>query len=552
MTLVSSLHRPPGLSGSSISSAPGDEHNHHRHHSLGSISFPNSEPMGSGTGYTGSSPPSPSSPVPGRSAIGSAKPPGFYPSLPSPIGRSSIANNTLSSSPNLTLTPHSTFEGTQDSQFVGLRRQGSPFDPNASSPWADLGIARRELGDTDSFDRSDDPEDGLVGLGALRERAQSSPGPVSQRAYSSSPPVRIDVNTYQGDLSPLPTDSGIDRNRPFPPDPRRLRPSSYGAKTIGTRPPLSGQIGQAQFSNPVEGLSASLGNIHLSNSDAAFDYSALGSGSHVDARSEMAERLHGRSRSITLGYLSSEQNPYFAESRNSQGDQSHHQNMDYTHKFGSLPNLSNVQHLIRPQQVPSQQARHIRSNSYSGALHSLQEEPPVISHHEQHGVRSHQRFRSDGIDVSDNSFLHGGEAMYRIHSSSLPRSFSVGDHYSSHSTPGGILQRSVSITHPILPKPFEGQVPQRRNADFLQGASHQYAPVQPTYHYAHPSLQRRDEFIGLEAGSPLYAAPEDIRAIGLQSQQGRVAVAVPRRHRTDSDMPSDSFRVSRWCLLCFF
>lgn len=52
-----SVSRPPALSGSSISSAP-EDHQHHRQHSFGSFSFPNSDSQNI---HNSSTPPSPSS-----------------------------------------------------------------------------------------------------------------------------------------------------------------------------------------------------------------------------------------------------------------------------------------------------------------------------------------------------------------------------------------------------------------------------------------------------------------------------------------------------------
>ena len=147
------------------------------------------------------------------------KPPGLS-SLPSPIRKSSVnstAINTLSSSPQLTVTPPSIVGN-------GLVFQGSPFENN--SPWADYGGSYNNVGnnhDADSFDCSKDPEDpddGLMGLDALRERAQSPPGPIT----GGIAPVPIDVNQYQEDLSPLLTDR--DWNRGLPPDPPQSQPTS--------------------------------------------------------------------------------------------------------------------------------------------------------------------------------------------------------------------------------------------------------------------------------------------------------------------------------------
>mmetsp|Transcript_30342 Transcript_30342/g.44871 ORF Transcript_30342/g.44871 Transcript_30342/m.44871 type:complete len:890 (-) Transcript_30342:297-2966(-) len=510
MNLVSALpnSRPPALSGSSISSVPGDEH-HHRHHSFGSISFPNSD-LQNNSALFGSGPPSPSSPHQRGLVIGSfppqnaTKPPAaLNTSFLSQIGKSSTANNSTASCASLSLTP--TFHGDDGSGIHGVGRQDM-----AGSPWADLRYnagSPYHSGDADSFDRSEDPDDGLMGLTALRDRAYSSPGPF--RTASNSPPVRIDVYN-QGDLSPLPSD--FSRGQHLPQELRRTRPTAtYNSKSSNSRPPLSGR--DSSFN------SGSLDN--RNHADITFDFpSAVGTSS---GRSDMAERLQGsRSRSMAVN----EQQLLYTDNRNVHGEHLRYENnVDHVHKFGSLPTLNNIQQQQRltNHSIPP---RHIRSYSHSGVL-------PHGTHHElsfddgnrrlleQSNGRIHHRLQSDGSD--NPSYAVGGSESNQYtrviqSTSSLTRSMSVGDNHSSHST-GGIVQRSVSMAQSMLGQGPDTQQPvQRRNSDLFHNGQ-VYANLQPNRQQIHPNLQRHEDFGGSDA--PVIATPEEMRAFNITGIEQR-------------------------------
>jgi len=424
------------------------------------------------------------------------------------------------SSSTLSLTPPPTADG----PFANFGQQGGlPFETNWNPSYNNK--------DADSFDRSED-DDGLMGLGALRERAQSSPGPM--HSFSSSPPVRIDVNPYQqGDLSPLPSDG----SRYLPPDPRRPRPSSYKGGG-NARPPLSGQSSAAFLDNSFNS-SGNFGGRNSpgsSNNDVSYDYSPPG------GRSDMVERLQGGSRSRALGAED------FTRSMSNEQQFRHQQQhtttpmdqLSHTQKFGSLPSLS--QQRFPAHQMQQQPNRHIRSYSHSGALqhYGLQEMHDdgsrrgydhVQQHQQQqqqHGRMQHQRLlHSDG---SDGMFVGGNDSWnsrgFQQTSSNLPRSLSVGDNYSSHSAPGGgSMPRSVSMNQTSFQQGFDSQPSmQRRNSEqFPQQQQQQYAPAPPRQQQMYPSLQRRDEFIGSsDSGpAPIMATAEELLAYNIQDERGR-------------------------------
>lgn len=311
------------------------------------------------------------------------------------------------------------------------------------------------------------------------------------------------MNPYQtGDLSPLYTDG--ERIRALPPDPRRTR--SYPSnKSANARPPLSGQPTQQAFlDNSFSSAGNYGGRSSPGSNDVSYEYSPQGGG-----RSDMADRLQ-RQRSLTAG-----SEPHFHDlnplNRGAHSEQFHQQNIDHTQKFSNLPSLSNVQRLP-PHQI-QQSNRHIRSYSHSGALqhhsiHEMSEERRVV---DQHGRVHHQRLHSDGADI-----FSGGDSLYarpmQGHGN-LPRSMSTGDHHSVHSAPtAGILPRSVSMGQAQQHQGFESQPLQRRNTEYHHEA--QYSAVQAARQQIHPSLQRRDEFIGSDGAGLSRASQEEMRSFG--------------------------------------
>ena len=411
----SNMGRPPAMVGSSLSSVA----DHSRHHSAGSLSLPSGEPpLASFRG----TPPSPVSPLQRLQYGNVPKPPGLggvgTAQLPSPIAKGSSGNNTATSSPNLTITPSSSVEGNNElyggfgkgstfSGFADARPPAASLDISTGSPWA-VGAIGSELndsylsgnrgtgtgtgpsdlggtavGDHDVLDlHENDPDDGLHGLGALRERAQSSPGPISSNAFGrndGSPPVRIDVSKHQRDLSPLHSDAGNDgsrhhrerehRDRGLPPDPRRMK-MARDVPRHTTRPPLAGGTNASQASHASHASASSFPDTASSFSSAYNELggtggtissfqqqqqkqstglsgfgsdSSVGSGRGPSGLSEL-EKIQGRlTRSASLGTVGTdpspfgssagshiEPSPYNHPSQQSQQQQRHHsQSVDH-------------------------------------------------------------------------------------------------------------------------------------------------------------------------------------------------------------------------------
>ena len=156
-----------------------------------------------------------------------SRPPGMssLPLLVPPIGKSGHSKSSSNSSTahTATLTPTSSIDGGASNDLYvgpgGARSQNSPSSSGDHLP----GITN--LG---SFDTDDGAHDGLMGLQALRERAQSSPGP---------PPREFSANAR-----------GFVPGRPRLPSKDSGRSISVGS----TRPPLAG--GSAIAPHTVEGM----------------------------------------------------------------------------------------------------------------------------------------------------------------------------------------------------------------------------------------------------------------------------------------------------------
>lgn len=349
---------------------------------------------------------------------------------------------------------------------------------------------------------------------------------------SSSPPGRIDVNPYQNaDLSPLYTEG--DRVRGLLQDPRRHRSYATKSNSGSARPPLSGQSSQQAFLDNSFGSAGNYGGRGSPGShEYSYDYSPLAGG-----RSDLAERLQGRVRSLTAG-----SEPHLHDlNRSTPSDQFRPQHIDHSQKFGSLPSLNNIQRL-----PPS---RHIRSYSHSGTLQ-------VHNSHEAAEDRriaeQHQRILGEFGDF----FSGGGDNVQQVRgipgTRNIPRSVSSSDHHSSRSAPNsGLMQRSVSMTKAMDHQDFESQLFQRRSPEY-HGDSH-FTSVQSARHQMFPGLLRRDEFVGSDGGGgaglprPTY---DDMRSFGNQGfdERGRnhphgyqVPLQMPvRRHSDYVNMPSGS------------
>jgi hypothetical protein len=281
--------------------------------------------------------------------------------------------------------------------------------------------------DTDSFDRSEDPEDVLFGLGAMRERSHSSPGPIF--ANASSPPIRIVVNPYQsGDLSPLYHEG--DRTRGLPPDPRRNRPYANKSSASGnSRPPLSGQSTQQPFlDNSFGSITGYGGGISLGISEKSLEY----------ARSDMAERLQGRNRSMSGG----------AEMHDRSRSHDSFRALDPVYNQGVA---SSHYPISRPQQLST--PRHIRSFSHSDQVQNMAVQDST-ENRQRLDHPQHQRSYGDG--VQEVLFPVGDHSHKRTGQGTMSRPMNTSEHIPARLIPTqGLLQRSTSLTQPIQYSSYE-------------------------------------------------------------------------------------------------
>ena len=321
------------------------------------------------------------------------------------------------------------------------------------------------------------------------------------------------MNPFQtGDLSPLYTDG--DRVRGLPPDPRRNR--SHVAKTTtsggGARPPLSGQSSQLAFLDSSFGSGTNYGGRGSPGStDYSPEYTHMTGG-----RSDMAERLQGRSRSLTAG-----SEPHIQDlNRSAHNEQFRPHTIDHTQKFGTLPSLNSIQSHRLPHHQVLPPSRHIRSFSHSGTLQhdSGQEIHDDRRFVDQQGRVHHQRLHSDGADN-----FYGGDDLYGhgLHGSAkLSRSPSYNDHHSAHSAPqSGLMQRSVSMSQAMQNQGgFEGQMLVRRNTDFAGDAQH---AVQASRSHNFLSLHGRDDFAGSDGNVLPRQTQDEMRSFGIQGYDER-------------------------------
>lgn len=104
------------------------------------------------------------------------RPPGLAGLNVPPIGKAGHVKTSSNSSTAVTLTPTSSVDGAND-LYAGIGGRGQSSPSTSDLP----GI--HSLG---SFDKDDGATDGLMGLQALRERSQSSPGPSSNAGSLAS------------------------------------------------------------------------------------------------------------------------------------------------------------------------------------------------------------------------------------------------------------------------------------------------------------------------------------------------------------------------------
>jgi hypothetical protein len=189
------------------------------------------------------------------------RPPGLIAGLsvvPSPIGNNNnnkpghtkSASNS-STAHTATLTPTSSVDGGASNDLsyaIGGGRQQTHSPSNAS---ADHLPGIHNLGSFDTDDGSN--HDGLMGLQALRERAQSSPGPIigSNSTFSSSPREFIPA----GGLLPRGGGGGVitPQQQQQQSRPRTItKDNSSRSVTGSSRPPLAG--GSALSPHTVDGM----------------------------------------------------------------------------------------------------------------------------------------------------------------------------------------------------------------------------------------------------------------------------------------------------------
>lgn len=549
-------NRPPTLSGSSVSTNPEDQ-SHSRQHSFGSY-----------TGYVDAAgghrgtPPSPSSPMYRGQSMPSfqGKPPGLSGPFPSPIGKAGTMNNTNTtamSSQYLSLTPSSSVDqsdvfstGRQSSPLgsnipsysdqleVGesIRRQGSPWSESGSNiprsvsaftqpAGRDSGFGGAFSASTDNDDFDSDLDDGLRGLGALRERAHSSPGPLMTAGgggfgslqFSSSPPISTS-NRSTG--SPLHMagdfrDDGSYGNRSFPSDPRRTRtPSSKDGTKAVSRPPRSGTAGSSH----------------------QFFYEGQDSSRPVD----WPHDCMGRGRSLSMGTMNSRD---LMQIHQHDGDIHTQSYIDQSHtqKFGSTPSLSShVQYQQRmPQSRQQQQFNgmqqplgHVRSYSQPGlnptgfrGQAAMHENPNIFEHNLEYSPAGGSiQFLDEGESLHSGHVRgsSAGQYVQQILPAQLSRSVSAGNPFPSQMQGQGLHLRNAAMSHPGLSSASYGEMPAVRRNSYAAG-SQQYQN--------HPGLQRRDALDFDGRPSPVMASREELSMYGVYGREHEgYSIAGSSRH----------------------
>jgi hypothetical protein len=488
------------------------------------------------------------------------KPPGFGGPFPSPIGKSGSTNNTAMSSPHLTLTPSSsvdqgeTFSAGRQSSPLGsnipsysdqleagenIRRGGSPWSESPSNIPKSVSAfsqpLQREGGSggnysvsTDNEDFDSDLDDGLRGLGALRERAHSSPGPLMTGGggfgggipFSSSPPISSGARLsssplHGGDFR----DDGSYGNRSFPCDPRRSRtPSKDGVKAV-SRPPLSGAVSSSHniFN---EGNIAGLSN----HGDNRQDFSRS---------ADWADNM-GRGRSLSMGTMNTRDLMHIYQQDGDFRSQSH---IDQSHaqKFGSMPSLSShVQH--QQQRLPQslqqqfggiqQPLGHVRSYSQPGpnpaafrGQTEMHDNPNVFEHNLEYSpARGEVQYLDEG-DSLHSGLVRGGGVRYvqQVLPSQLSRSISSGNNMRDQIH--DLHLRNAAMSHPSLSSAGAfGELPNVRRSSYSGG--------QTQYQEHGLGLHRRDALDFMdgrphhrEEPRPVMATREEMGMYGIHSRE---------------------------------
>lgn len=431
------------------------------------------------------------SPLPPTSK-GVSRPPGLGGPAPSPIGKPGHSkNSSASTAPSLALTPASSLDGSAE-----------PYN------MASFG----------SFDTYDGDNDGLLGLGALRERSHSSPGP-----FSSSPPVRSQIG---------PQGSYHDEQR----IPRAVSKDG-GRGAHGSRPPLSGGPGLSpQVDTSILNVDRNIGvNMPFGNSrsrDPSPPPNYTHDGPGVISRPDLRYADSSLRRSI-----SADTGTEFLENaysyQNNGGNQQQHSidQRNLTQKFASLPSLntqlSNQRMLSQGGYDPShnpQMQRHQRSASVSGPVggydhYSQQEEMHYVGRRSSDigpGLSS-QRLPSG----MDNDYGMNFDPRYQQSSQSHQQLQNQHGHHRAVSQEGfhSLQNRSMSMTNS---QPSSGSLGSRNGSNHSQGqrrGSFQAAPTGNAGFY-NQDLHRRNslDFVPGQnrynndpGGAPVVASNEEMR-----------------------------------------
>jgi len=302
------------------------------------------------------SPPSPNDVDKQQSSVSkgiTGRPPGLGgASVPSPIGMPGHSKNTSATSPLLTLTPNSSVDGNSDWHSLGTRHSPTlqsgdgPSLPFLQAEVRGHGVNDDGAASFGSFDLHANDNDGLLGLEALRDRANSSPGP----AMSASAPVIRGHFPAHGSVNSLSGDGPSDKSRPR------------------ARPPLSQQPHQQEGMSSHQGDRSGLGTSFASSNrsvgsdsgnNASID-SADSRGFGAIGRTELRQSasdfdINRRRATSSDNY----QNPYALQPPSDVMGQS------LQSKFGTLPTLGAHVQQQRHHDMPAdlQRPRHVRSAS---------------------------------------------------------------------------------------------------------------------------------------------------------------------------------------------
>ena len=456
MSLVSGYPGAPPQrkeTGSTFSSSPDDREDNSSHQ------------MASTDYLKGSAPASPSS---DKHAVsrGVSRPPGMTGPLPSPIGKPGHSNNNSATSPLLTLTPNSSADGHSTSDWG---RQSSPFHGSDGPTMPNLQAPGGGRGDNfGSFAINDGDNDGLLGLQALRDRAQSSPGPVVEGFPTSSPAgLRGHFTAHHLAGQQQEQDRSRPRERPPRSQPANGENSSVGGISL-------------PFSSTSSVRSTDL-NTSMDSNDSRYDFGAF---ARPELRLTASNFDPSRRRATSTDVPQNLQNPYTLQLQQQQQQQqaSYMDPSSFSQKFGSLPSLGSH---IKQQRVPVNppesfadlhRPRHVRSVSQ-----------PMLPHQQQGQV-----YTPPGVPV-DARYMPAPASPY-------------GSSYHPMGAP-----RGTNMSHPSLSTSYDSaQYVQKMSMPNMQGYGHQQ----------YPNLQRRDALdfpLGpnsQSSGGPMNVGAEEYRGYG--------------------------------------